>query len=165
MAKIVFQCMAMMLLVWAGCIREEQYPLEPVIAFNEFATLKDVSGKDSIGAFTINYTDGDGDIGLQDADTLDGLRYNYFMRIFQHVNGQEEEVLPIDSSSSFNGRIPYLTPNGRNKNIKGDITLYIELYYMRQALKSDTIAFEVYIQDRALHSSNVVRTPWFLMDF
>jgi len=79
------------------------------------------------------------------------------------VNNQLVEVKPVDSTLTFNARIPILTPAGRNKNIKGDITMYLELYFARQILKSDTIGFEIYIKDRDLNESNVVETPLFII--
>ena len=146
-----------------GCIKEDQYPIQPQIEYGGFATLKDNSGKDSIGAITIAYTDGDGDIGLYAYDTLEPYKYNFYLKFMQVINNQLVEVQPVDTSITFNARIPILTPNGRNKNIKGDIKMYLELYFARQILKSDTIAFEIYIKDRALNKSNVIQTPLYLI--
>jgi len=77
----------------------------------------------------------------------------------QQIDGQLVEVEPVNSSVNFNARIPLLTPNGRNKNIKGEIARTLELYFASQALQSDIIAFEIYIKDRALNKSNVIITP------
>jgi len=144
-----------------GCIKEEQYPLEPQIEFQGFATAKDVKGRDSIGAISISYTDGDGDIGLYESDTVEPLKYNFYLKFMQSINKQLVEFKPVDTNITFNARIPFLTPSGRNKNIKGDITMYLELYFAKQRLQSDTIAFEIYIKDRALNTSNVIKTPLF----
>jgi hypothetical protein len=146
-----------------GCIKEEQYPLEPKIEFGSFATAKDLSGKDSLGQITISYTDGDGNIGLYPLDTVEPRKYNFYLKIMQSVNNQLVEYKPADTNVTFNARIPLLTPNGRNKNIKGNITMTLELYFARQMLKSDTIAFEIYIKDRDLNKSNVVKTPLFII--
>jgi hypothetical protein len=146
-----------------SCIEEEQYPLKPQIEFSSFATARDVSGKDSLGAVTITYTDGDGDIGLYSWDTVEPYKYNFYLKFMQLVNNQLVEVTPVDTSVTFNARIPILTPLGRNKNIKGDITMYLELYFARQLLQSDTIAFEIYIKDRALRPSNVVESPLYII--
>jgi len=56
-----------------------------------------------------------------------------------------------------NARIPVLTPDGSNKSIKGEIedTLFIYNYES----EFDTIMFEAYIVDRALHKSNTIETP------
>lgn len=146
-----------------GCIKEEQYPLKPAIEFGGFATMRDVSGKDSIGALTISYTDGDGNIGLNAWDTVEPNKYNFYLKFMQYVNKQLVEFKPSDTTLTFNARIPILTPVGKNKNIKGEITMTLELYFARQALQSDTIAFEIYIKDRTLLESNVITTPLFVI--
>jgi len=75
-----------------------------------------------------------------------------------------EEVTIISSGVVIEGKV---SSNGNVRvvgNIKGDITMYLELYFARQILKSDTIAFEIYIRDRDLNNSNVVETPLFLIE-
>jgi hypothetical protein len=146
-----------------GCIKEEQYPLVPHIEYGGFYTIRDINGKDSLGAITVSYTDGDGNIGLFAWDTVEPRKYNYYLKFMQKLNNQLVEVEPVDSSVTFNARIPYLAPAGRNKNIKGDITMSLQLYFARRILQSDTIAFEIYIVDRDLNNSNVVETPLFVI--
>jgi hypothetical protein len=161
--KIILILLIPLLAGLTGCIKEEQYPIIPHIDFSGFATAKDISGKDSLGAITISYTDGDGNIGLFSWDTVEPRKYNYYLKFMQYVNNELVEVIPADTSVTFNARIPILTPVGRNKNIKGEITNYIELYFARQILKSDTIAFDIYIVDRDLNKSNVIETPLFII--
>lgn len=156
----------LLVLLFAGlnsCIEEEQYPIKPQIEYGGFATARDINGKDSLGAVTISYTDGNGDIGLYSWDTIEPYKYNFYLKFMQLVNNQLIEVKPMDTSVTFNSRIPILTPLGRNKNIKGNITQYLELYFARPILKSDTIAFEIYIKDRALLTSNVVQSPLYII--
>jgi hypothetical protein len=162
--KITFFLLISVFFGLTSCIKEEQYPIIPHIEFGGFATAKDITGKDSLGAITISYTDGDGNIGLFAWDTIEPKKYNFYLKFMELVNNELVEVKPVDSTLTFNGRIPLLTPVGRNKNIKGDITMYLELYFARQILKSDTIAFEIYIRDRDLNNSNVVETPLFLIE-
>lgn len=146
-----------------GCIQEEQYPIKPEIEFRGFATAKDINGRDSLGAVTISYTDGNGDIGLFSWDTVEPYKYNFYLKFMQVINKQLVEVKPVDSTVTFNARIPILTPLGRNKNIKGEITEYLELYFARPLLQSDSVAFEIYIKDRALLLSNVVQSPVYIL--
>jgi hypothetical protein len=146
-----------------GCIQDEQYPLVPEIEYGGFATVRDITNKDSLGLITISYKDGDGNIGLFAWDTVEPYKYNFYLKFLQKHNNQIVEVKPVDSTVTFNARIPILTPSGRNKNIKGDITMTLELYFARQLLLSDTIGFEIYIKDRALNKSNLVNTPLFII--
>lgn len=148
----------------AGCIKEEQYPSEPRIEFGGFSTMRDITGRDSIGQITISYTDGDGNLGyLNDADTIGPHKYNFYLNFLEQVNGKLQPVQTPDPSITFNARFPYLAPEGRNKNIKGDISMQLDLYLARQALLSDTIAFQIYIMDQALNKSNVIDTPLFII--
>jgi hypothetical protein len=142
-----------------GCIKEDQYPIIPHIEFAGFGTYAAVDGTDSACKITISYTDGDGNIGLDSTQTEEPYKYNYFIKFMQLIDGKMVEVLPADSNiTTFNARIPILTPKGRNKNIKGDIDMTIQLYYMGELLQSNTIGFEIYIQDRDLNKSNTITT-------
>ena len=53
-------------------------------------------------------------------------------------------------------RIPDLTPDDRNKAIKGII---VDTIPLNPNPVYDTIQFSMFIYDRALHKSNVVFTP------
>jgi hypothetical protein len=94
--------------------------------------------------------------------------YNLFIRYFEQKNGIFEEVFLITPSyindstivydtASFNGRIPILTPAGKNKSISGEIE---DTLFVNNPLSSfDTIMFEVSIKDRLLNESNTIQTP------
>jgi len=148
----------------AGCIDKVEYPEVPAITFKSYGVMSGSDGYDSLAVLTISYTDGDGDIGLYDYDTVEPYKYDYFLKFLEWRDGSFQEVALADTNFTFNSRIPILTPEGKNKNIRGDISMYLEMYYAFMALQSDTIAFEVYIQDRALNKSNVLRTPPFLVN-
>jgi hypothetical protein len=146
-------------------MKKEEFPVEPFITFNGFVKINDGSGIDNRGVLQIGYTDGDGDIGLTQNDTLPPYDYNLFMKYFEKQNGVFKEVYityfndytqKLDTLV-MNARIPVLTPAGRNKSIKGIIqdTIFINNYDSPY----DTVRFEVYIKDRALHESNTVTTP------
>ncbi|NVO21296.1 MAG: hypothetical protein HXX13_16465 [Bacteroidetes bacterium] len=163
MPKIIAFVIILIALGLGSCVKQDSYPAEPVIKFEGFGVLKDINQHDSLGELTVSYTDGDGDIGLYDSDTVEPYKYNFFLKFFYLKNNQRIELIPTDTALGFNARIPVLTPGGKNKNIKGNISFDLELYYAWPLLGSDTIAFEVYIKDRALHSSNVVQTPLFVI--
>ena len=58
---------------------------------------------------------------------------------------------------SLSARIPNLTPEGINKAISGEIQDTLFIYNFNSDY--DTIKFEAYIVDRALHISNKISTP------
>jgi|OpeIllAssembly_1097287.scaffolds.fasta_scaffold463178_2 hypothetical protein len=165
LSKILLILLIPVLFVFQACLEKVEFPIEPAIKFNGFAKIIDSTGIDNRGILEISYQDGDGDIGLTERDTLPPYDYNFFVRYFEKINGQFEEVFIKFYNNetgeydtiNMNARIPLLTPAGKNKAIKGIIqdTLYINNY----SSPNDTIRFEVYIMDRALHESNHVTTP------
>ena len=155
-----------------SCRKFEEYPIEPVITFDNFTLLlNSQTGTTERGVLSIGYTDGDGDLGLNTGDTLSpfdrngSYYYNFIVKYYEMQNGTFVEVPLLswnpDSQKydtiTFNGRFPNLTPENGNKAIKGVIqdTLYIN----NPLSDFDTIKFKVSIYDRALHKSNEVETP------
>jgi len=161
----IFLFTALLSLAFYGCIEQREYPIEPVIAYSRFVTVDGLLGKDSLAYFTIEFTDGDGDIGLEQSDTLPPFNpgseyyYNYFITFYQKVNG---EFLAI--STPYNSRIPDVNPDHLEKDLKGEISIEIDLNILSLVLTSDTIMMKGYIVDRALHHSNMIETPEFVLD-
>lgn len=157
-----------LLLIIVSCQKYEEYPLEPRVEFVEFLMLRDAQGIDQRGILRLSYTDGDGDIGLTTDDTVAPYDYNLFIKYFEMQNGVFKEIFLITSrvvndttivydTATFNGRIPILTPAGKNKAIRGEID---DTLFVNNPLSNfDTIKFEAYIVDRALNKSNTVSTP------
>lgn len=159
---------ALILLAMASCKDYEKYPMEPTVEFIEFTVLRDAQGIDQRGILHIAYTDGDGNIGLYDYDTVAPYDYNLFIKYLEQQNGVFKEIFLITpnyindttviyDTATFNARIPILTPAGRNKAIRGEIedTLFIN----NPLSQYDTIKFEVYVVDRDLNKSNTIATP------
>jgi len=97
------------------------------------------------------FTDGDGDIGLFDEDTIAPFDYNLFVNYFETQNDslQQRNVSP-----PFHIRIPNLTPSGQNKSLKVNLKYDMDVTYRN----SDTIKFELKLFDRALNESDWVGT-------
>jgi len=123
------------------------------------------------GVLSFSFQDGDGDIGLKSTDTFppyntaSKYHYNLIITYFELQNGELVEV-PIlwynpqteeFDTLTLSARIPYLTPRGTNKAIKGEI--YDTLFSYNFNSDFDTIKFEAHIYDRALHQSNTITTP------
>lgn len=161
--KVVLFLIGLMVSMLAGCIKEDQYPIIPHIEYNGFSTFRDVTDKDSSGRISFSYTDGDGNLGLEQWDSVGPYKYNFYLRFMQYVNGELIDVPTADPSGNFNARIPNLTPSGPNKNIRGNISMDLDLYYVLPNLQSDTIAFSFYLKDRDLNESNVIETPLYII--
>lgn len=141
------------------CRKPEQFPIEPKIEFVSLTKIPTINGVDDKGILTISFTDGDGDVGLSESDTLPPYDtssvyyYNFFIDYFEKQNGTYTKVnLPF----SINSRIPVLNSSGNTKPLKG--TIEMELFINNILSPYDTIRFECSICDRALHMSNKIIT-------
>lgn len=143
-----------------SCREKIKYPIIPYIEYVDFVKYPNAQGIDNKGILKFSFTDGDGDIGLGPSDTLFPYNpgsqwyYNLFVTYYEKQNGDYVAVvLPMTNNS----RIPVITPEGENKSIKGDIE--VELFINNPTSPYDTICFDVQIADRALNTSNIIRTP------
>lgn len=161
-----------------SCMRIKEFPPEPSISFLNFEKLLNVT--DSVydkGILKFEFTDGDGDIGLEKSDTFPpynpGSPYYYNLIIdYYEVRHGIETAVPLTFFNSetqqydtvyLSARIPLLTPKGSNKALTGDIydTLFIYNYFA----DFDTLFLKFKIVDRALHESNLERTDYIVRKF
>ncbi len=148
--------------VFWSCMHDEEYPIIPEIEFKDFVLLiNPANGIVERGVLKITFKDGDGDIGLKQSDTAAPYDYNLFITYYEIRNKDTVEVFLIDpisgDTSTFNARIPILTPEGSGKSISGEIEDTLWIY--DPTSEYDTIMFEAYLKDRALHESNKISTP------
>ncbi len=146
--------------LFSACTKHEVYSVIPAIEYKSFEKIPSNTGADNKAYMTITFTDGDGDIGLNPEDTFPPYNpggkyyYNFFIDYYEL---QGDSFVKIDLPITNNSRIPYVEPNLAELGIKGEIE--IELYFNNIMSKADSIKYEMYILDRALHKSNVVMTP------
>ena len=155
----------------SACQKPVEYPIEPKIAYEGFTYLMNPDSTFSgEGVISFSYTDGDGDLGLDDADTLppfgfnDAYYYNMVVDYLKWVNGEFVKT-PLLSwnvqtqtydTVTFNARFKRLRDSEEPKAISGkmDYTLTVQNPFS----PNDTVKFEIRILDRALHESNVIQT-------
>lgn len=144
----------------AGCLKTEEFPVVPHITFKSYEQRPDSA------TLTISFTDGDGDIGLDQGDTLAPFNpgshwyHNFFVDYYRMENGSwvlQQFALPLYY------RIPVITPTGQNKALEGDISVELSPQVLPQA-PGDTVRFGVRIADRALHESNTVHTDAIIVE-
>lgn len=133
---------------FSSCLKKTEYPVEPIIKYVDFIPSGDSA------RFIFSFTDGDGDIGLLQSDTVAPYDYNMFLKYFEKENGVFVE---IPTAVPFNYRIPVITPEGQNKTLEGEIAIRINFYY-NPFSAFDTIKYSAYIMDRALNKSNTIET-------
>ena len=136
-----------------SCRKIEQFPPEPSIEFVDFLQF----GSDS-AQLIIEFTDGDGDIGLRDSDTTGEFAYNLFLTYYELENGQWIEP---ELATPFWYRIPVLRESSTEKALQGEINVDLSPFYARPI--ADSIRYDVELRDRALNTSNKLSTPIILV--
>jgi len=146
-----------------SCRKQEEFTIEPQIELISFTSIPNQRGIDEKGRLVFSFKDKDGDIGLEDNDTntspfrpSDAYYHNCFISYFKKENGSFNKV--IFPGFSLNMRLPFITPEGNKKSIKGEIEAELFINDYQPNKTHDTIYLEVYIVDRALHESNVIQT-------
>lgn len=157
-----------------ACKKKEIYPETPSIEYKSYRFLSDQSGLDSLLILQFSFKDGDGDLGLSQADTLapfnpvidsTGKSINpYYNNI--HIEYREKYLgvfnfvtnpFNVFDTLTYAYRFESITPDGRHKAIRGDVEVSIGPSYYPNA--QDTTIYRFYIYDRALHKSNIAETP------
>lgn len=172
LSNIILFVLIASVLGFGSCKKAEKFPDTPKIKFLDFVKIynQDLEIYDR-GVLSFTFEDGDGDIGLNSGDTLPPFNasskyhYNLIITYFEMQNGELTEV-PIlwfnpqteqYDTLTLSARIPNLTPLGINKAINGEINDTLFIYNFSS--NYDTIKFDAYIIDRALHESNTISTP------
>ena len=138
-------------LLFAGCLKPDDFPKEPMI------TYKSLTQHGDSASFTIAFTDGDGDVGLNASDdqppfdTASPYYHNLFLEYEELRNGvwtQVNFVLPLRY------RIPRITPTGQNKALEGEIAVALQPWPYTTTY--DTVRISAHMLDRSLNQSNTV---------
>lgn len=148
----------LILIVLASCQEKVEYPIEPSITYEGITYLMDadstLTGKVIL---SIGYTDGDGDLGLDDADTLYPFGPNdphYYNLIIDYLRWDGTHF--VTDTINFNVRFKRLLFNNEVKAISGTIDNTIML--LNPFAPDDTVKLKAHIIDRALHESNTIET-------
>lgn len=156
-----------------SCAKPPKYPDEPLIVFDSLSksVVQDKTvAEDSLFLF-FSFQDGDGDLGTAAGDTVTNIFYFDDRFSITDVPGPDSiqaNIFIIDRRSddyefTSSYRLPYLTPVGEVKAIKGQVRIAAK-FSCRFVAKSnnyvaDTIAPQLYIVDRANNKSNIVDLP------
>ena len=150
-------------LTLTGCPDPVTYPEYPIISFNGFYAAGDV------GYITIGFTDGDGDVGLDDSmtsppfDTSSVYHNNLWIQYWEYNDLAQQWEPGLDlfgDTVVFEYRIPNITPTGKNKALKGTIEVRIEPNYRNEnSPYKDSIRYRICLADRNLNKSDWIDTP------
>ncbi len=141
------------LLLFFNCAKKPKYSKTPQISFKSFYTLSQDSA-----VLTINFSDGDGNIGGGPAQ--DG---NFFVTYyFWDKDSSKYDV--FSDATFFQDTIdvrsfPSPSDAYKNKPISGEIALLMSPYRKDNTIKK--FKYTCYIKDNAGNKSNLVQTPEF----
>lgn len=152
--EIKLLVLALSVVLFSACLKNDEFPIEPRVTFKEFIQYADSA------RIVFEFTDGDGDIGLNARDTfppydVEPYYYNLFIDYHKLDNGIWEEV---DLVLPLYYRVPVITPTGQNKTLEGEIDVLLFPYPTLPNTSGDTIKYSIKLVDRALHESNVTET-------
>lgn len=153
------------ILLWYSCRKPNKYSTTPKLDFTEIPvkdTVDDLGNSIKRCVLTYYLIDGDGDIGFKDGDTVSPYQadgpyyYNLLITMFKLVDGVYYRVDTPEIGTPFYFRTKYIEPVGQNKTIKCSVFVNLDFDYPSSW---DSIKFDFFMYDRALHKSNVVSTP------
>lgn len=164
--KILFLFTLIVIFVLSSCDDGPKFDDTPYLEWRDHAFERDTSNNNSKVIMTTYFTDGDGDVGREkspyDCETQYNLFINdfdMFVRYFEKVNGKYLEVFPPDSCLPFHNYLPDLTPEGQNKTLEGEIELRFNYTGLPINAGVDSVKFELQLQDKQDHRSNIAYSP------
>jgi hypothetical protein len=155
----------------SSCITAPEYSDTPEISFKSITKQRFVTDDGTFDSVkvTISFRDGDGDLGLDNADTnppyqqyeADGKTENRFYNNYflqPQVRQADDSYQNYNVGFGYNSRYPYLNTSGRSEPLKGDLTFSQRFFKGTFGSPGKIVRFQVSIVDRALHESNTVIT-------
>lgn len=158
---------------FVGCLKSEEFPDQPILTFKSLEQkFETVTGGIQPSRFIIikvDFTDGDGDIGLDDTDTQspfgqDEAHYkNYNIEFKRRTGGVWTD---IDSDWSY--RMKRISPSGQDPTLNGEIEVKVGPYpgpriNLPDILVGDTLQVHIRLEDRSLNMSNTVISEAFVL--
>jgi len=150
-------------IVGLACARDVNFPDVPYVKLEEYEVIGPNVDPDLPNEhlkIKFYFTDGDGNIGLDDDQLAPPFCENcdHYYNLFVNVLSKENGVL--DTTYPYNARIKNLTPNAQYQSLEGHMIYKIDIANRA----SDTIMVDFYLEDRDLNKSNLERTPELYID-
>ncbi len=175
--KVSIFSMGSVMLLLAGTIiscnpNKDNISGVPKLIFKGIYKFNSGYGYDSFVEIDLGYEDSDGDLGLDDADTMPPFGFKqkefYNLKVYYQqkigmnwVNPMNPLLGPLDTLV-LHERIRNITPTGHSKAVNGNLILNVPARPYQY--RGDTVRFTIQFTDRALHKSNIIVTPSILLE-
>jgi hypothetical protein len=145
-----------------SCRKNETFPIEPKVTFKDFIIQGDSA------RLIFEFTDGDGNIGLEDTDILPPFNpesyyhYNLYIRYYEknEANQWNPGITLTGDTIVFRYRVKPFLPATNSKGIKGTMEVSLSpFFYNPFSPHNATIKYSIELIDRDLNKSNLVETP------
>ena len=168
-------CWLLALALLSSCTEEPIWSTTPTITFDNIQNITKISN-DGFGGQTkidsvimqIRFQDGDGDLGLTEAELkANPAKYkdfrNFEVGVLLKKNGQ---FVPITFSPALGGLMNFkFKQDQKSGPIEGTVaysTQFVYAFYKGYSPlftpKNDTLKFKIFIRDNALNQSNTIET-------
>lgn len=135
-----FTFLILLTVLFSGCKKEDPISNTPSIKFLSITPNPAIKYQDEI-TITIEYTDGDGDLGENTPDVK-----NLF-------------VTDSRNNVTYQFRIPQLSPDNANIIIRGNLNINLPPQgFVDDTKNSETVTYSIYVKDRAGNTSNTVQS-------
>lgn len=145
-----------------GCRKFSNFDPIPVIEYKKHEFLISTPLALRMLKIYMNFRDGDGDVGLNQEDTLppfdkaSPFYHNLWIELYTLKMGI------IEDTFNFNARIPNITPKGQVKSLEGEIQYEIPIDGLADG---DSIRIGIQLVDRALNISDKAFSPDIRVEF
>ncbi len=144
-----------LIFIYNACAKKKTYSQNPEIEYKSFIPYLYPLGDSAI--LTINFADGNGDIGKTLEDTTKNLFMTYYYKdsVTQKYTAYFDPQINDTARNPFTIRKPNDSYNG--KPISGEVAVRIPAY--RHSKKIKNLLYVIYIFDNAGNKSNILSTP------
>ncbi len=139
-------------IVISSCLKKKTYTPTPSIEFSEFVPYTDETAD-----LKILFSDGDGDIGVNEGDSTVTLYTTYYY--YDTVLLKYRAFLKTSPFDTLRTNYIVTAPSDayKGKPISGEISVNLQQY--RHSKKIKKIKYVVYLLDKSGNKSNVITSP------
>jgi hypothetical protein len=134
-----------------GCLPDPNYPDEPTLSFERLDARSD-----GTATLVLRFTDGDGNVGLTQADTLPpfcATCEHHFNLVGEYQEWVGAEWVVPTLLIPYAYRVPVAVPTGSSPALDGTIEVELTSWYLL-GTEADSVRFSWTLWDRDLNPSN-----------